>query len=330
MFNHFQPKDTFLWFEERGVKLKVEKDNRVFPVSNNSQTIVDLLRKESQKKGVQLKQAANVCSVEKGENGLWEVDLGDEKYSTENIFISTGASLKVFEMLSKVGLKVVSPVPSLFTFKVEDDRIKDLQGIAFEEVEVKIAGTKLKETGPMLITHWGLSGPSILKTSSRGARELFDKEYQTQVLINFLPSENFESVKQKIQDFSLLNPKKKIGGSSPFVIPKRFWLRITELLEIDSKPWAEIGKKSINKIAETLTAASFKMNGKTTFKEEFVTAGGVELSEVNSSTMEANRFKGLYFGGEVLNIDALTGGFNFQAAWTGAWIASQQINASSI
>lgn len=325
IFQQFQPRDTMTWFERRGVKLKVEDDNRVFPESDTSQSIIDILRSEVQKNGVQLNQGTGVTDLIRKESGNWEVHTLDCIYETASVFIAPGANVKIFDLLKKVGLRVVAPVPSLFTFKIEDERLKGLQGIAFPEVEVKLTGTKYKETGPLLITHWGLSGPGVLKTSSRGARDLFEKNYQTTILINFLIGENFDSARQKIEVFRDENPKKRIGGACPFEIPKRYWIRICELIEIEDKPWSEVSKKALNKMAESLTAANFTMNGKTTFKEEFVTAGGVELSEINSNTMESTRFSGLYFGGEVLNIDALTGGFNFQAAWSGAWVASKSI-----
>jgi len=325
MFQHFQPKDTMEWFESRGIELKVEKDNRVFPKSDNSQSIIDALKNEAHQNRVEPKLGESLSRLEKMDFGNWLVHTSDSVYESENVFIAPGASVAIYELLKELGLKVISPVPSLFTFKIEDPRIEGLQGIAFSDVEVKLAGTKIKETGPLLITHWGLSAPAILKTSARAARELFQKNYQASVLINFLPEKNFDSAREELLEFKANNPKKRIGGACPFEIPKRYWLRSCELLEVSEKPWSEVSKKSLNKLAENLTAANFQMNGKTTFKEEFVTAGGVDLSEINSTTMEASRYSGLYFGGEVLNIDALTGGFNFQAAWTGAWIASRAI-----
>ncbi len=325
MFQKFQPQDTMEWFESRGVELKVEKDNRVFPKSDDSQTIIDALKNEVYKNGVQLNLSEGIKDLVKKDSGNWEVHTDTSVYETEQVFMAPGASNAINDLLTKVGLSIVAPVPSLFTFKIEDPRIEGLPGIAFGNVEVKLSGTKHKETGPLLITHWGLSAPAVLKTSARAARDLHAKSYQANVLINLLPEKNFETAKEEMQTFRADNHKKKIGGACPFEIPKRYWLRACELLEIEEKPWSEMSKKALNKLAENLTAANFQMNGKTTFKEEFVTAGGIELSEVNSNTMEATRFPGLYFGGEVLNIDALTGGFNFQAAWTGAWIASQAI-----
>lgn len=222
-------------------------------------------------------------------------------------------------------MQVEDPVPSLFTFNIKDERIRDLPGISFESVQTKIAGTKIQADGPMLVTHWGLSGPAILKLSAFAARELASFSYNFNLLVNYLPNYNQEELKHYFSEYKNTNPKQLISNYSHFEIPKRFWQQLCLYLQMQHVKWEEAGKKQINQLIEQLQNAIYTVNGKSTYKDEFVTCGGVSLQEVDLSTMQSKKFPGLYFAGEVLDIDAVTGGFNFQAAWSTAYIISENI-----
>ncbi|MEM6830615.1 MAG: aminoacetone oxidase family FAD-binding enzyme, partial [Bacteroidota bacterium] len=240
--------------------------------------------------------------------------------------IATGSSSSIWGVLEQAGLSLTPPVPSLFTFKIDDERIKDLQGVSFDKVEVKITKSKLKEEGPLLITHWGLSGPAILKLSAWGARHLNETGYHFEVLINFLGGLKPDEAMLHFHRYQTSNPKKKVFNYALFDLPKRFWERLANHCGIaDSTPFGELSKKQVNKLMEELTQGRYQVKGKSTFKEEFVTSGGVKLSEINLETFECKRFKNLYLAGEVLDIDALTGGFNFQACWSAGWVISESV-----
>lgn len=321
-FSVFSPKDTIQWFERHNVKLKTENDNRMFPTSDSSQTIIDCFVETAQKLKIEVLTSQSVQSVFKAED-YWKIDTQDQQYVCDNLIVATGSNPKIWELLKSFGHKIIPPVPSLFTFNIKDKRIKDLMGLA-TPASVKIIGSKLQESGPVLITHWGLSGPGILKLSAWGARELFDKNYQFSIEVNWLDTLSFEHCVAELKTIKVTEAKKLVKNRKAFDIPTRLWEKLIEAAEIsDDLKWADLSKQKLNNLANQLTNCQFSVNGKSTFKEEFVTAGGIELKEVNLKTMESKLHKNLYFVGEILNIDALTGGFNFQNAWSGGYIVAQ-------
>lgn len=321
-FNKFNPGDTIGWLAERGVELHVEEDNRMFPSTNDSQTIIDCFLKEAEKYGVKLWNLCGVKSILQKEE-QWELLLSNDKTERfDKVVCCSGSNIEVWKLLKKLGLKMVDPVPSLFTFRIKDDRIKELPGIA-KDAEVKVIGSKISAYGPVLITHKGLSGPAILRLSAWGARILHQQNYQFKIAVNwcsYKENEVLEDLKAQKENAG----KRKVSENNLFEIPKRLWKELVSASTI--KPdtnWGDLGKVQLSKLAQQLTSCEFQVNGKNTFKEEFVTAGGVDLSEIDFRKMEAKRFSGLYFAGEVLDIDAITGGFNFQAAWTTSWLVSE-------
>ena len=323
-FHQFCSGDTIEWFEKHGVELKIEEDGRMFPVTDSSQTIIDCFEKTVQKLGIKVYTSQSVQSLfYKGD--VWKIETQKDQFQAEKIVVATGSNPKIWELLQQLGHEIVSPVPSLFTFNIKDIRIKDLMGVS-AEVSVKVKNSKLAASGPLLITHWGMSGPAILRLSAWGARELFDKNYQFSIQINWLKDQSFDEVMEVLNELKLENAKKNIDKFCPFALPKRLWesILIASSVSLDTK-WADLNKKQLNKLAEELTAASFQVNGKSTFKEEFVTAGGIDLKEINFKSMQSKILPNVYFAGEVLNIDAITGGFNFQNAWTGGFILAENI-----
>ena len=321
-FSVFSPKDTIDWFERHNVKLKTEADNRMFPTSDSSQTIIDCFVETAQRLKIDVHTSQSLQSVFKSDD-YWKIDTQDQQYSCEHLIIAAGSNPKIWELLKTFGHSIVPPVPSLFTFNIKDARIKDLMGLA-TPASVKIIGSKLQESGPVLITHWGLSGPGILKLSAWGARELFDKNYQFSIEVNWLDTLSFEHCVAELKTIKVTEAKKLVKNRKAFDIPTRLWEKLIEAAEIsDDLKWADLSKQKLNNLANQLTNCQFSVNGKSTFKEEFVTAGGIELKEVNLKTMESKLHKNLYFVGEILNIDALTGGFNFQNAWSGGYIVAQ-------
>lgn len=323
-FHQFCSGDTIEWFEKHGVELKIEEDGRMFPVTDSSQTIIDCFLQATKQLKVDVLTGQSVRSVFKSDD-FWKVETNTETFVCEKVVMTTGSNPKIWEMLESQGHKVVSAVPSLFTFNIKDTRIKDLMGVsAFASVKVK--GTNLKASGPLLITHWGMSGPGILRLSAWGARELFDKNYQFALQVNWLNEVTFEECLEGLKDLKEENSKKLVAKFCPFDFPKRLWESLITAagFQVDLK-WADVSKKQMTSLAEQLTNGQFQVNGKSTFKEEFVTAGGIDLKEVNFKTMESKLLPGLFFAGEVLNIDAITGGFNFQNAWTGGFIIAQNI-----
>ncbi|WP_430399839.1 NAD(P)/FAD-dependent oxidoreductase [Flavobacterium sp.] len=323
-FHQFCSGDTIEWFENHGVPLKIEEDGRMFPESNSSQTIIDCFTDNVHKLGIQVLTGQSVQSLFQTEE-FWKVETNKETFACKKLIISAGSNPKVWEMLSELGHSIIPPVPSLFTFNIKDPRIKDLMGLsAFASVKVK--GSKLSASGPLLITHWGMSGPGILRLSAWGARELADKNYQFALLVNWLNDLDFEEVIDVLKKLKEEHTKKTIVKKSPFEFPNRLWESLVLASGItEETKWADLSKKQINQLAEQLTNGVFQVNGKSTFKEEFVTAGGVDLKEINFKTMESKLLPNLYLAGEVLNIDAITGGFNFQNAWTGGFIISEAI-----
>ncbi|MES2852767.1 MAG: NAD(P)/FAD-dependent oxidoreductase [Bacteroidota bacterium] len=327
-FHQFCSGDTIEWFEKHGVELKIEADGRMFPVSNSSQTIIDCFLKATQKLGIAVLTGQSVQSIfnpeVSGEN-FWKIETQTENYLAEKLILATGSNPKVWEMLQNFGHAVVSPVPSLFTFNIKDSRIKELPGVA-AQVTVKVKDTKLTSTGPLLITHWGMSGPAILKLSAWGARILHDKNYQFTIFVNWLNDEDTSDVEKKLKDLKQEHAKKSVSKKSPFELTNRLWesLVLASGIEVETK-WADLSKIQLQNLANQLTNGTFQVNGKSTFKEEFVTAGGIDLKEINFKTMESKLHENLYFAGEIVNIDAITGGFNFQNAWTSGFIVANAI-----
>ncbi|HEY6142337.1 MAG TPA: NAD(P)/FAD-dependent oxidoreductase [Flavobacterium sp.] len=323
-FHQFCSGDTIEWFEKHGVELKIEEDGRMFPVSNSSQTIIDCFLKATQKLGITVLTGQSVQSIFKKDN-FWKIETQSESYLAEKLILATGSNPKIWEMLQTFGHAIVNPVPSLFTFNIKDARIKELPGVS-AQVSVKVKDTKLTSTGPLLITHWGMSGPAILKLSAWGARILFDKNYQFTIFVNWLNDIDSEDAEKILKDLKQENAKKMVSKKSPFEITNRLWesLVLASGIAPETK-WADLSKIQLQNLVNQLTNSSFQVNGKSTFKEEFVTAGGIDLKEINFKTMKSKLHENLYFAGEIVNIDAITGGFNFQNAWTSGFIVANAI-----
>lgn len=320
-FHQFCSGDTIEWFEKHGVELKIEDDGRMFPVSNSSQTIIDCFLQAAQKLGITVLTGQSVQSIFKKDN-FWKIETQNENYLAEKLILATGSNPKIWEMLQTYGHAIVNPVPSLFTFNIKDKRIKELPGVS-AQVSVKVKDTKLASTGPLLITHWGMSGPAILKLSAWGARILFDKNYQFTIFVNWLNDLDVEDTEKMLKDLKQEHAKKMVSKKSPFEITNRLWesLVLASGITPETK-WADLSKTQLQNLTGQLTNSSFQVNGKSTFKEEFVTAGGINLKEINFKTMESRLHENLYFAGEIMNIDAITGGFNFQNAWTSGFIVA--------
>ncbi len=326
VFTKFQPGDTMNWYEEHGVALKIEDDNRIFPESNSSQSIIDCLVNECRKKNVIILTKQTVTEILPQENG-YKIHTTDQNYSADYVVFSTGSSPKAFKILEKLGHQIIAPVPSLFTFNIKNEILKDLMGTSFQYVDIEIPKLNLEESGSLLITHWGLSGPAILKLSAWGARELAALKYQFEIIVNFIGTAS-EDALEIFRNFKENEPKKSIGQAKIFDITNRFWQRILFVSGIDTtKQLANINNKEMQKIIENLCCCRMNVTGKSTFKEEFVTAGGVDLKEMDFKTMKSKKLPNFYISGEVLNIDAVTGGFNFQACWSEGWLIAQDLNA---
>jgi flavoprotein family protein len=326
VFTKFQPGDTMNWYEEHGVVLKIEDDNRIFPESNSSQSIIDCLVNECKKKNVKILTKQTVTEILPQENG-YKIHTTDQNYFADYVVFSTGSSPKAFKILEKLGHQIIAPVPSLFTFNIKNEILKDLMGTSFQYVNIEIPKLNLEESGSLLITHWGLSGPAILKLSAWGARELAALKYQFEIIINFIGMAS-EDALEIFRNFKEKEPKKSIGQAKIFDITNRFWNRILLVSGIDTaKQLANINNKEMQKIIENLYCCRMNVTGKSTFKEEFVTAGGVDLKEMDFKTMKSKKLPNFYISGEVLNIDAVTGGFNFQACWSEGWLIAQDLNA---
>ena len=325
VFTKFQPGDTMDWFEQRKVALKIENDNRIFPETNSSQTIINTFLHEIEKKRVDVKTKCSVKEIEKlEEKYLIKTSLGD--FEADYVIYTTGSSPKSLKMIQNLGHKIVDLVPSLFTFNIKDDLLKDLAGTSFEMAETSIPKLKTDESGPLLITHWGLSGPAILKISAWEAINLAKVKYNFEVEVNFI-SKSPDEAEEMVQNFKQSNPKKTVGQAKIFDITNRFWQRILDVSKVDlNKQVAQISAKEMQSIIENLCKKKFNVTGKSTFKDEFVTAGGVDLKEINFKNMSSKILSNFYVAGEVLNIDAVTGGFNFQACWSEAWLIAQDLN----
>ena len=322
-FTRFSSFHTREWFENRGVRLKVEADGRVFPVSDNSQSIVDCLMAAALDHRVEIILNAGVDEIIPSPNGF--ILKGENReWSADSVIIATGGrqSQQAYHWLASLGHHIIEPVPSLFTFNIPGSQFTDLMGLSVDHVRIKLSGTRLESEGPLLFTHWGLSGPAVLKLSAFAARELFERKYDFQIAVNIFPDMNEETLREKLFVHAGENRLKRIRNSKFGDLPVRLWERMVELAGItDHMNWADAGKTHINKLISNFSALVFHVSGKTTFKEEFVTCGGVDLRDLNMQTMESKKVPGIYFAGEVLNIDGITGGFNFQAAWTTGYIA---------
>ncbi|MGK6343464.1 NAD(P)/FAD-dependent oxidoreductase [Chryseobacterium sp. DT-3] len=325
VFTKFQPGDTMDWFDQRSVPLKIENDNRVFPESNSSQTIINTFLNEIQNKKVEIKTKCSVKEIEKqDEKYLVKTSLGD--FQADYIVYTTGSSPKSLKIVENLGHKIVDLVPSLFTFNIKDELLQDIPGTSFENAEISIPSLKTEESGPLLITHWGLSGPAVLKISAWEAINLAKVKYHFEIEVNFI-SKSIDEAEESFQNFKQSNPKKTIGQSKIFDITNRFWQKILDVSQVDlNKQISNISGKETQKILENLCRKKLKVNGKSTFKDEFVTAGGVDLKEINFKNMSSKLLPNFHIAGEVLNIDAVTGGFNFQACWSEGWLIAQHLN----
>ena len=323
-FHQFCSGDTIEWFANHGVSLKIEEDGRMFPESDSSQTIIDCFLLATQKLKIDILTLQSVQSLFQKDEG-WKIETNSGTFLCKKAIVTTGSNPKIWDMMQQLGHTIVSPVPSLFTFNIKDPRIKDLMGLS-ALATVKVKGTNLKASGPLLITHWGLSGPGILRLSAWGARILSEKNYQFILQVNWLNDISFEESIENLHEIKLENSKKQITTFCPFDFPKRLWESLTVAAGINSElKWADTSKKQLIALAEQLTNGCFQVNGKSTFKEEFVTAGGIDLKEINFKTMESKLLPNLYLAGEIINIDAITGGFNFQNAWTGGFLISEAL-----
>ena len=324
-FSVFQPKDTVDWFANRGVELKAEADNRMFPVSDDSQTIIDCFLREAQLKNIQIVKQSPVVELIPKEKGFTLV-FKASKQDFDKVIVASGGSPKArgFDWLKNLGHSIVDPLPSLFTFNMPKEPVKELMGLVVENATARIQGTKLYYTGPVLITHWGMSGPSILKLSAWGARLLYGKNYQFNVQVNWLSIKNDSEVNELLETTLPTIRKKKIANANPFGLANRMWLFLLDKVGINPDSlWLELSKKNRNKLINVLLNDIYAVSGKTTFKEEFVTCGGISLSDIDMKTMQSRVCKDLYFAGEVMDVDGITGGFNFQAAWTTGFIAGK-------
>lgn len=323
-FHQFCSGDTVGWFEDRGVKTKIESDGRMFPVTDDSQTIIDCLVKSARRAGVDILTGMRVTDFYQNPDHpeKWIIETPSKKFHADKLMLATGSNPKIWNHLEKIGHQIVPPVPSLFTFNIKDNRIKDLAGLSVPNATIKVQSTKLNASGPLLITHWGLSGPAILKLSAWGARVLHDMNYDFGIQINWLGTENFNTISEALKKEKSTSGARLVVKYPQFSLPRRLWQRMVATAGIpDDRKWADLSKQQLNKLSHELTQGEYHVKGKSTFKEEFVTAGGILLKEVNFKNFSSKKLPNLFFAGEVLNIDAITGGFNFQAAWTGGYLA---------
>lgn len=323
-FSRFQPKDTVAWFESRGVPLKVESDGRMFPVSDNSESIIACLLQQARTFGVDLRTETGVDNCRKEQDRfVLSLASGDELHC-DSVLVATGGSPKVSTWLEKLGHTIVPSVPSLFTFNIPDSPLHELSGVSIPIVKLTLDDSGLQQTGPMLITHWGFSGPAVLKLSAWGARYLHDKQYRALLKVNWLPELTEDSLKGLVDSFRNSHAARLVSGESPVDLPKNLWKALLQMASIPNElRWSVFSKQHMRQLVQVLLSGTFQIDGKSIHKEEFVTCGGVKLSEVNFKTMESRICPGLYFAGEVLDIDGVTGGFNFQNAWTTSWLAGR-------
>ena len=332
-FHQFFTTDTINWFEERGVTLKTESDGRMFPVTDSSQTVIDCLLKEAKKYSVNIIMSSEVRKInlqpDSYRDSIFSLQCSNEKnLNADYVCIASGGFPKssMFGWLKELGHSIEDPVPSLFTFNLPNHPIAKLMGVSVEKAKVKIIGSKLEEEGPLLITHWGLSGPAVLRLSAWGARELGVRSYEFGVLVNWVPEFNEQSLKEKFLQIRTISASQKVIGKNSFGLPNRLWeFLATQSGVKEEMRWADLPAAIQNKFIKNICAYECKVKGKTTFKEEFVTAGGIKLNEVDANTMMSKKNPNLFFAGEVLDVDGITGGFNFQHAWTSGWVAARTI-----
>lgn len=333
-FSRFQPKDMVAWLAAQGVELKTESDGRMFPVTDDSATIVNCLLKTAKNLGIELRTKVLVSSVQQipGELSKFEVRLKNgEVIICDRLLLASGSNPTGYQIAKQLGHQIIPPVPSLFTFNIPDPKLRELAGVSVEKVKLhlKIAGkTQYEQTGAILITHWGFSGPAILKLSAWGARILQENRYQANLLINWVPDSNSEFLRKQLLAVRSQLPQRQISTTCPLLLPRRLWEYLISRVSISSEArWAGLSNKTLNQLIQEITQGQYQIQGKGVFKEEFVTCGGVDLKEVNFKTMESKCSQGLYFAGEILDIDGVTGGFNFQSAWTTAWLAGQAMGS---
>ncbi len=331
-FHYFGTKQTLDWFKERGVSIHAEDDGRMFPGTNSSQTIIDCLLREANQYNVEIVTGADVKKVAKT-NAQFCISTANEKqYEADYVCMACGGfpKLQQFDWLVQLGHTIQPPVPSLFTFNIPNNSITQLMGVSVNNAVVKVMGSKLSQSGPLLITHWGLSGPAILKLSAYGARELANKQYQFSILVNWIPAYTEQSLREQWQTLQQQLSSQYLHSKNPFHLPSRLWQYFLLQAEISAEiKWLNVSSKERNKLIQTLTAQAFEVRGKTTFKDEFVTCGGITLSEIDPNTMQSRKLEGLFFAGEIMDVDGITGGFNFQHAWTSGWLAAKAIGAMS-
>lgn len=322
-FTKFGPANTVDWFEHRGVRLKTEADGRMFPTTDSSQTIIDCLTRTANAAGVQVRTGARVEHLSLLPSGEWSI--GAETF--DRVLVATGSNAAILEKMQTFGHTVVPMTPSLFTFNTKDARLRELSGVSVPKASLHISNTKITASGPLLVTHWGLSGPAVLRISAWGARELHALNYKFELAVNFI-NQTPDETRAFLQQLKTEMARKAIATQPPATLPQRLWQRLTEAAGIDpQRRWADLTKMETVHLVAQLCDARFQITGKSTFKEEFVTAGGISLKELNFNTFESKIHPGLHFAGEILDIDAITGGFNFQAAWTGGWLAGQAMAA---
>jgi predicted Rossmann fold flavoprotein len=330
-FTRFQSRDTVEWFQTRGVELKTEEDGRMFPATDSSQTIINCLLKEAQKLKVEIELKQNIIDVNYKDN-YFELQLASgETKRSKNLLLATGSHPHGHAFAKKFGHTIQEPVPSLFTFNIPESPLKDLAGISIPKATVSIPGTHLVQTGPLLITHWGFSGPAVLRLSAWGARLFHEKNYKTPMAVQWIPDTSYEKVLEALVQCRQKAPAQNLAALNPFQLPKNLWKKLLELCVIeDRKRLSEIGNAPLKTLASKLYADTYLIDGKTTYKEEFVTCGGISLNEVDFKTLESRLQKRLFFAGEILDIDGITGGFNFQNAWTTGWLAGKAIASAKL
>ncbi|CAA9587305.1 MAG: HI0933-like protein [uncultured Truepera sp.] len=324
----FGAPETVAWFAVRGVELKTEADGRMFPVSNSSETVVNCLLDAAKAAGVAIRTRSAVRLVSADEGHFTVTLKGGGALTADKLLLATGSNPQVYGWAEALGHRVEPPVPSLFTFNITDARLEGLAGISLSQVGLSLEGTGLEQRGPLLVTHWGVSGPAVLKLSAWGARELHSKDYRAGLVINWLPDLRPEAVRERLRDFRDAGARKTVAGGNPYGLPQRLWSALVRAVGVADKRWADLSKAELSRLLDELSRGRFEVTGKGVFKEEFVTCGGVRLDEVNFKTMESRVLPGLYFAGEVLDIDGVTGGFNFQSAWATGYLAGRAMAAT--
>lgn len=328
IFKHYQARDVVQWFESRNVRLKTEADGRMFPVTDRSQTIIDCFLQEAQRLKIEIRNGTEVTSIHREENGFAINTSNGEAFRCKYVLVATGGNPKpdAYDFIRQLGHSIRAPIPSLFTFNDPEKRFSDLMGVAVPQAEVRITSTRYIHSGPLLITHWGLSGPAVIKLSAWAAEYLHTVNYLFDVMVSWVGRASEDEVRAHLINQKSERAKQKVFKNPLYSLPQRLWERLCVLAEIpEDKVWMDVANRNINKLLENLIRCQISIRGKTTFKEEFVTCGGVDLAEIDLNTMESRQCRGVFFAGEVLNIDGETGGFNFQAAWSTAHLAATAV-----